>query len=80
MENIWYEFGVLGTMERKVRLSFRHIPSKVSARAIPSRWQDRAETASSPFFTSSDIKKKYVPGMWMWIKGDNRTTSSSRMV
>ena len=24
--------GVLGTMERKVRLSFRHIPSQVSAR------------------------------------------------
>jgi predicted ATP-binding protein involved in virulence len=43
--------GVLGTMERKVRLSFRHIPSQVSARAIPSRWQDCAEAAvllSSP--------------------------------
>ena len=39
-------FGVLGTMERKFRLSFRHIPSKVSAQVIPSRWQDRAEAAA----------------------------------
>jgi hypothetical protein len=38
--------GVLGTMERKFRLSFRHIPSKVSAQVIPSRWQDRAEAAA----------------------------------
>jgi len=38
--------GVLGTMDRKFRLSFRHILSKVSAQVIPSRWQDRAEAAA----------------------------------
>jgi hypothetical protein len=41
-----FEVGVLGTMERKFRLSFRHIPSKISAQVIPSRWQDRAEAAA----------------------------------
>ena len=43
----------LGTMERKVRLSFRYIPSKVSARTILSRWQDRAKAAACK--TTSNI-------------------------
>jgi hypothetical protein len=72
------QFGVLGTSERKVRLSHRQ---QLLRRCTSYSWSTIGlrNGRSSPRATVSGIANEYRPNMlmWSWISGESLATSAS---
>ena len=72
------EIGVLGTSERKVRLSHRQ---RLLRRHAGYSWSTTGlrNGRSSPRATISGIANEYRPNMlmWSWISGESLATSAS---